>query len=203
MSDVSHTSTESNGQTVGGPAGPAPHVGPALSPDTPSGVGQMPAESSATVNGTAAKLSVTAWLLFGGLVIAAIGIFFPWQSVSYSPNGLGNLVASNNSALLGSARFAVLLVIAVAVWLAWPARSGNEMSDQRLTGLTVVVFLLVADFALAFYGVYHNNSVNAAGSGEDFSAGLGLLVYTAAVSAVVVGTVRVWMHRSGTKEPAS
>jgi hypothetical protein len=85
------------------------------------------------------------------------------------------------------------------VWLAWPARSGSKMSVRRLTGLTVVVCLLVGVFVLGFYGVSTNNRMNA-GSGENFSAGFGLLVYTAEIIAVVVGTVRVWMHRSGTED---
>jgi len=161
----------------------------------------MPAVSLAAFKDTVATLSVTAWLLFGGFVIAAIGIFFPWQTVSFNAAGLGEL-GSNNSALAGGARFAVLLVIAAAVWLAWPARSGSKMSARRLTGLTVVVCLLVAVFVLGFYGVSHNNTINA-GTGESFSAGFGLLVYTAAVIVVVVGTIRVWMHRSGTEELAS
>ena len=190
--------TEAGGQAFGAPLGPPPQAQPAPSPDTQTVVVQMPAVSLATVKDTVAKLSVTAWLLFGGFVIAAIGIFFPWQTVSFNAAGLGEL-GSNNSALAGGARFAVLLVIAAAVWLAWPARSGSKMSVRRLTGLTVVVCLLVGVFVLGFYGVSANNRMNA-GSGENFSAGFGLLVYTAAIIAVVVGTVRVWMHRSGTED---
>ena len=178
-----------------------PHGTPArtrsLSPDTQTVVVQMPHDQYVTVKDTLARLSVTAWLLFGGFVIAAIGIFFPWQTISYNAAGLGEL-GSNNSALAGGARFAVLLLIAAAVWLAWPTRSGSKMSVKRLTGLTVVVCLLVGVFVLGFYGVSDNNRMNA-GSGEDFSAGFGLLVYTAAVIAVVVGIVRVWMHRSRTR----
>jgi hypothetical protein len=193
--------TEAGGQAAGTLAGPPPQALPVPSPDTQTVVVQMPAVSHATVKDAVAKLSVTAWLLFGGFVIAAVGIFFPWQTVSYNAAGLGDL-GSNNSALAGGARFAVLLIIAVAVWLAWPARSGSKMSVKRLTGLAMVVFLLVGVFVLGFYGVSDNNRVNA-GSGEDFSAGFGLLVYTAAVIAVVVGTVRVWMQRSRTEELAS
>ena len=144
--------TEADWQAAGAPEGPPPQARPAPSPDTQTVVVQMPAVSLATVKDTVAKLSVTAWLLFGGFVIAAIGIFFPWQTVSFNAAGLGEL-GSNNSALAGGARFAVLLVIAAAVWLAWPARSGSKMSVRRLTGLTVVVCLLVGVFVLGFYGV--------------------------------------------------
>jgi hypothetical protein len=193
--------TASSRQAASAPAATPRQARPAASPDTQTGVVQMPALSLATLKGTVAKLSVTAWLLFGGFVFAAIGIFFPWQTVSFNAAGLGEL-GSNNTALAGGARFAVLLVIAAAVWLAWPARSGSQMSLKRLTGLTVVVFLMVGVFVLAFYGVSDNNRMNA-GSGEDFSAGFGLLVYTAAVIAVVVGTVRVWMQRSRTEQLAS
>ena len=187
--------TESSGQATGAPAGPTPQAQPAPSRGTQTGVVQIPEAGLATVKDIVARLSVTAWLLFGGFVIAAIGIFFPWQTVSYSAGGLGNL-GSNNSALAGGARFAVLLVIAAAVWLAWPARSGSKMSVKRLIGFTIFVGLLVGVFLLGFSGVSDNNRIDA-GSGESFSAGFGLLLYTAAVIAVVVGTVRVWMHRSG------
>jgi len=193
--------TETRRQTTGAPAGPPRHARPTPSPDTQMGVVQVPAVNLAKLKDTVAKLSVTAWLLFGGFVIAAIGIFFPWQTVSFNAAGLGEL-GSDNSALAGGARFAVLLVIAAAAWLAWPARSGSKMSVKRLTGLTMVVCLLVGVFVLGFYGVSDNNRMNA-GSGEHFSAGFGLLVYTAAVVAVVVGTVRVWMHRSRTEELAA
>ena len=109
--------------------------------------------------------------------------------------GLGEL-GSNNSALAGGARFAVLAVDRRrrVVGVAHPFRN-QDVGRKRLTGLTVVVCLLVGVFVLGFYGVSDNNQRNA-GSGEDFSAGFGLLVYTAAVIAVVVGIVRVWMHRS-------
>jgi hypothetical protein len=157
----------------------------------------MPSVSVTTIKDTLGKLSVTAWLLFGGCVTAAIGIFFPWQTVTLSANelGLGNL-GTENSGLAGGTRFAVLLVIAAAVWLAWPTHSGSAMSVKRLTGLSVIVALLVGAFVLGFYGVSDNNRMNA-GSGESFSAGFGLLVYAAATVAVVVGVVRVWMRRSG------
>ena len=170
----------------------APHVLQA-----PTVVVQMPSVSVATVKDTLGKLSVTAWLLLGGSVVAAIAIFFPWQTITLNADelGLGNL-GTDNSALAGGTRFAVLLVIAAALWLAWPTQSGSAMSVRRLTGLSVVVGLLVGAFVLGFYGVSDNNRINA-GNGMSFSAGFGLLLYTAAVVAIVVGVVRVWMRRSG------
>ena len=158
---------------------------------------QMPSVSVATVKQTLGRLSVTAWLLFGGGVVAAIAIFFPWQTITITANelGLGDL-GTDNSGLAGGTRFAVLLVIAAAVWLAWPTQSGLAMSVRRLTALSVVVGLLVGAFILGYFGVSDNNRINA-GSGDSFSAGFGLLLYTAAVVAIVVGVVRVWMHRSG------
>jgi len=152
---------------------------------------------SATVKDSIGRLSVTAWFLFAGLVIATIGIFFPWQTITLNADGLGNL-GSDNSALAGGARFAVLLLIAAAAWLAWPTRSGSNLSVRRLIGLTIVVGLMIGVFVLGYYGVSDNNRMNA-GSGESFSAGFGLLVYTAAVLSVVVGLVRSWMHRSSTE----
>ena len=162
----------------------------------------------ATAKGITAKFSVAAGLLFGGFVIAAIAMFLPWVTVTAnSPLG-GSLYQVDASPFKGGWIFAVLLVIAGAAWLAWPTVSGVQMSVQRLAGLSAVVCLLIGCFLIGFVdyvsGVAEKQKVTAdsgealtgLGAGVDVSMGFGLLLYTAAVVAIVVGVVRVWINRS-------
>jgi hypothetical protein len=153
----------------------------------------MPSVSVTTITEGLRKLSATARFIFGGLVVAAIGIFFPWQSVS--GGNLGYSLTSSG-ALAGGGRFAILVLVALAMWLSWPTHAGLPMSVKRTIGLSVVVGLMILLDIVAYAGVAHNNHANA-GSGFKFSPGFGLLVYTAAVIAVAIGVVRVWMHRTG------
>jgi hypothetical protein len=156
-----------------------------------------PAVPGASSKGALGRLSVTGWLLVGGSVIGALGVFFPWQTISYSGLGIG--AVSSNDNLAGGGRFFVILALALAAWVAWPARYGASLSVKRLIGLSVVAALLLGVFILGFQGVSDNNRNNA-GSGATFSAGFGLLVYTAAAVAVAIGTIRAWLRRSPKKE---
>jgi hypothetical protein len=189
------------GQAPGIPMGSPPQAWAGPSPD---------AQSLAAPKGIVARLSVQAGLLFGGFVIAAIALFFPWVTVSVdSPLG-GDLYKADASPFTGGWIFAVLVVIAGAAWLAWPILSGSQMSVKRLSGLTAVVCLQIGCLVIGFID-YANGAVEKSKATTDtgeqltglhVSVGLGLLLYTAAVVAIVVGVVRVWIHRSRTEKRA-
>jgi hypothetical protein len=189
------------GPAPGIPMRPLPQTRRAPFPET---------QSLAPANGIATRLSATTGLLFGGFIIAAIAMFFPWVTVSVdSPLG-GSLYKADASPFTGGWIFAIQLVIAAAVWLAWPTLSGSQISVKRLGGLTAVVglqivclFIGLADYA---NGVTEKKATARAGeelTNLHVSVGFGLLWYTAAVVAIVVGVVRVWIHRSNTEKRES
>jgi hypothetical protein len=159
--------------------------------------------------GVRARLS-SAGLLFGGFVIAAIALFLPWATVSVdSPLG-GNLYAVDASPFKGGWNFLILLVIAGGAWLAWPTISGSHMSVKRLSGLTAVVGVQIVCLLIGLVG-YANGVAEkgkaAAATGEELSGlhvsiGFGLVLYAAAVVAITVGAVRVWLGRSRTDNGA-
>jgi Protein of unknown function (DUF2510) len=173
----------------GVPWGPPPQGQPAPYPQTGAVFGDMASQNPPAVKGMVVKLSVTAVLLFGGFIIATIAIFFPWVTVSANFEGIS--LGSYEGGLTGGWRFADLLVIAGAAWLAWPTLSGSQMPVNRLAGLTVVVCLLVGVFAIGFYDVVFSGAPKEV----DVSPGFGLLLYTAAVISSVAGVVRLWIQR--------
>jgi len=129
-------------------------------------------------------------------VIAVIATFFPFATVSISLFGF--TVRAHDVSPDGTTRFIVLLLAAVAVWLAWPMPSESRMSVVRLTGLTVVVLLLAVVMVVAYLDVSENN-----GKGEGIvkvSPAFGLLLYGAAVVVIAAGVVGLWMHRSRTQK---
>lgn len=187
------------GQAAGTPVGPPPPVWPAGSPVTQPVAGQTAADGLATVRGLVAKVSVTAGLLYGGLVFAAIGIFLPWGTATAEV--LGQAFLSHDISVPGWLMFVVVLMIAAAAWLAWPALSGSSVPNNHRIGLTVVVGLLVGVFVI---GVLHfldaapDKGVGGEAAGVDLSVGSGLVLYPVAVIAIAGGVVRLWMHRSKT-----
>ena len=60
---------------------PAPQQWPPPSPQSHTAGADMASEGPATAKDVA-NLSITDWLLFGGLVVAAVGMFFSWVTVS-------------------------------------------------------------------------------------------------------------------------
>jgi hypothetical protein len=160
--------------------------------------------------GIRARFSAAAGLLFGGFVIAAIALFLPWVTVSVdSPLG-GNLYSADASPFKGGWNFLILLVIAGGAWLAWPTVSGSRMSFQRLGGLTAVVGVHIVCLLIGVVG-YGNGVAEkgkaGASTGEELSGlhvsiGFGLVLFAAAVVAITVGVVRVWLRRSSTENRA-
>jgi hypothetical protein len=183
------------GQASGGPVGPSPQATPTGLPD-----------ALAAVKGIGVRFSVTAGLLFGGFVIAAIALFLPWVTVSVnSPLG-GGLYKTDASPFQGGWIFVILLVIGVATWLAWPTISGSKMGIPRLAGLTAtvglqIVFLLIG-FVSYVNGVSEKNKImtnsgeDLAGLAPDVSIQAGMFLYAVAIVAIVAGLVRIWKHRS-------
>jgi hypothetical protein len=152
----------------------------------------MTSDGLAAAKSFAAKLSITGWLLFVGFVLAVIATFFPYAVVS--ADLLGSIEISAN----GSAKFVVFLLAAVAAGLAWPVLSGSPLAVWRLVGLSAVAavlgFLMIKWFSDA--------SSSQAGGEVNVSPGFGLLLYGAAVVAIVVGVVRLWIDRSRTQKQA-
>jgi hypothetical protein len=171
----------------------------------------MASEGLGTVKGFAARPSITAWLLYGGFVIAAIAMFFPWVTVSADIPLAGHL-SDDVSPFKGFWILAVLLVIAGAAWLAWPTVSGSQMSVNRLMGLTAVIGLLTVGLFIGFATYANGVSQRDSELGGrhiaefknlvDVSVGPGLLLYTAAVVAIVVGVVHLWIDRSRVQKQA-
>ncbi|MGH9079388.1 MAG: hypothetical protein ACRDYE_04785 [Acidimicrobiales bacterium] len=140
------------------------------------------------------KLTATAWLLTIGLIVAAIGTLLPWEQDQLSINVLGDQInsgsASRGPSNSGGALFLLLALIAVSIWLSWPALSGRSLSPVRAIGLTVMVAILTF-FAIAKFAAL--GSANE--PGVSYHAGLGLLLYTAAIVLTWVGVIRVWLNR--------
>jgi Protein of unknown function (DUF2510) len=179
---------------AGNPAGLPPPAWPPPSSETRAGVGQVPSVSLATIQANIAK-SATAWLLIGGAVAAVISLFLTWFTVKGS--ALGVDIISKDVSPPAYWKMMVLLMIAGAGWLAWPFFAGTTLSVQRLIGLTVIV-LLLAGLAVTNWYTAASESTSDDDSAVSVSPGFGLLLYFAAVIAIAVGVVRIWMARSNT-----
>jgi hypothetical protein len=153
-----------------------------------------------------ARRLLTAGLLYGGLVIAAIALFLPWVTVSVSGPFGGDLYKADASPFKGGWIFVILLVIAGAAWLAWPTVTGSTMPIKRLAGLTAVVGLQILCLLAGFVD-YANGAdeldktmggtrAQLIGINPDVSIGFGFVLYAVAVVAIAVGLVQIWMHRS-------
>lgn len=175
------------GQGDAVPVGPPPQAWPPPSPQPQGAGGQMAAEGLTAMKGLASKLSVTAWLIYGGLALALIATFLPFATESITV--LGTTVADEVSTN-GLTRFVVLLLVAVAAWSAWPTLSGSPIVVGRLIGLSVVVVLLIGLIALWF-----TNTSKAEGGDISLTPGFGAMLYGAAVIAVAVGVVRLWTRQ--------
>lgn len=171
-------------QGDGVPTEPPPPVWPPPG-SYPQGAGtQSPSEGLAAATGFAAKPTITAWLLFGGFVLAVIATFLPFVTVS------APIAGSVEVSARGDALGPVFVLVAVAAAFAYPVLSQSQLAVWRLIGLSVVVGLL---------GILMIHWFSDASSSDDdgvnVSPASGLLLYGAAVIAMVVAVVRLWMVR--------
>jgi hypothetical protein len=178
---------------------PPPQARPAASPQIEGTGAETASDGRATVKGFAAKPSIAGLPVFGGLVIAVVAIFLPFATVSIQVFGM--TFRAHEASASGTARFVVLLLVAAAVFLAWPTLTGAAVADWRRIGLSVVVVLLIVVAVVAYIDISDNN-----GKAEGLvkvSVAFGLLLYGAAVVVIAVGVVWLWIDRSRTQRQAS
>jgi hypothetical protein len=156
----------------------------------------MASESLTAVKGIAAKLSVTAWLFLGGFILVVMSFFFSWATNRITDYG-DNI--TRHFGVTADGIFILLLMIAVAAWLAWPILSGSAMPVWRLAGLSGVAGLFLLGIFVAIYGGFDLGGSRFGTS----TPGFGVLLYTAGTVAIAAGVVRTWMHRSQTQKRAS
>jgi hypothetical protein len=155
----------------------------------------MASDGAATVKGLVGKMSVPTWVVLAGLVVTVIATFLPFATVSLKL--FGRTLTSHEVAADGTAKVVVIVLAAVAVFLALPALSGSQVPVGRLIGLSVVIGLLGG---LTFVWFNTVSTKNNEGQGfVDVTPGFGLMVYAAAVIVTAVGVVLLWMDRSKTK----
>lgn len=140
----------------------------------------------AAVSTFAARLSLTTGLVYGGLVVATLAIFLPFATVTV----LGMNVA--DASLPWLYRLLALVLIGGSAALVWPALSGVALEPWRRAGVSVLVGLMVVLIVIAFMGVSDGDTEGEGIAGV--SPGFGLMLYVAAVIAIIVGVVRLWMQ---------
>jgi hypothetical protein len=96
-------------------------------------------------------------------------------------------------------KFTLPAPIIAAAWLARPVLAGITMSGRRLIGLSAVVGVVVLRIPL-WFATFRDND---AASATTYSYGFGLLLFSAAVIALAMGVVRVWMYRTKTQRLAA
>lgn len=149
----------------------------------------MASDGLATVKGFAGNMSVNGWIVLGGLVVTVIAMFLPFATVSIKL--FGETLGSHSVPANGAAKFVVIFLVALAVWLALPALTGAQVPVRRLLGLSIEVGLLGALTVVWFLSVSKENDQ---GEGVvDVTPAFGLVVYAAAVIVTAVGVVRLWM----------
>jgi hypothetical protein len=189
-------------QAPGIHTGPPPQVRPAPYPQNQAAGAQMASDGLATVKGLLANLSPTTVLLYGGLAIAVIGIFCPWVSVTF----MGMQGPTTDIGPHTSWKYAALLVIIAAGWLAWPTLTvpGSGLPANRLIGLAGAAGVLGLVVVIGFYAIVSFSSGMSKSLGidvsqiESFTPGWGLYMYAVAVIAFAVGVVRLWMQKPQT-----
>jgi hypothetical protein len=187
------------GQAPGSPPGPPPPAWPAAPPGTRPGGAQGGADIVATVQGIVAKLSIPAWLLYGGLAAAVIGVLCPWVSISV----MGMSTSAGDDGPSVGWKFALLLVIGAAGFLAWPIVSptGSAMLANRLIGLSAAVGVFAVAVAIGFYQVISFSSSDLMKMASGFvtaSPGFGLYFCVLAVIASAGGVVMLWINQTKT-----
>jgi hypothetical protein len=184
------------GQAPGIPHGNIPQPRPAY-PQNQAGGAQTASDSLAAAKVLLANLSLTSGLIYGGLIIAVIGILCPWVTVSV----MGIEEGSRDFGPHISWKYAALLVIAAAGWLAWPTVSRSQLQLNRLIGLTAAVGVLGLVFIIGFYDIvsFSSNISEMTYKIADVDPGWGLWLYAAAVIASAAGVVQLWIHSRKTQ----
>jgi hypothetical protein len=176
---------------------PPPPAGSPSAPwptSAPAGTGSpLSLDGLATIRSMTGRVTLTTGLVFGGLTVATLAVFLPFATITI----LGANFA--DASLPGKYKVIALVLIAAAAAVAWPALSGVPIDARRRTGLSVLAGLMVVFVAVAFYAVSKGNSEG----GEDVGAspGFGLILYVAAVIAIIVGVSRLWRQRTPTSGP--
>lgn len=146
-------------------------------------------------------MSPTSWLLFGGAALAGIGALLPWEEVS-SSFGVGGSASPSS---IGGAAFTLFGLVALVIWVGWPAREGT-LSSGRLLGLGAVAALM-AFFVIAKFNAIGDAQaeLDAAGGGgvglggfevsASVDPGLGLYLWSTGTVIVWVGIHRAWRAR--------
>jgi hypothetical protein len=179
-----------------GPPPPAPAGWPP--PGVAAGAGvPLSSDGLATIRAMAARVSITTGLLFGGLIFATLAVFLPFASISVFGMNVADI------SMPWTYRFVALALIAGSGALAWPALSGVPIEAGRRIGLSVVAGAMVVVVIIAFVAVSKGNSEGSADSMglAGASPGFGLMLYAAAVIAVIAAIVRLWMQRPPTPGP--
>jgi hypothetical protein len=169
---------------------PPPPAWPPPGPQTQGGGAQIASEGLAAAKGFAAKLSITAWLLFGGFVLAIISTFFPYARLTFL--GVDATEVHPN----GPAQIVVFVLVGAAAGLAWPALTGSQVAVWRLIGLSVLVVLLGSLMVVWF------KDAESTGDVAGVSPASGLWMYGLAVIGIAGGVVRLWVQRSRTQNRA-
>lgn len=181
--------------TLPPPMSPPPQASPPGPYAAGAGGGPLSPENLAAIKvALTNKPSGTGVLLYIGLIVTAISVFLAWETITVSTDLLGTQMDLASAARGTSTgfRFVILAAIVVAAWLAWPVLARTSMSMNHLLGLSAIVGLMVLSVPLFFLAFVDNDPESGTTSSYDF----GLYLYTAAVIAVAVGAVRVWIDRS-------
>jgi hypothetical protein len=181
------------GQTTGTPAesvAPPSYSGPPPSPQYPAPTGQTFSTGAAAFTAGIAKLPFGLLLLFGGIIVAQIGLFLPWASA----NDSGLVMRLSQS---GVVTFVLFAALAGSFALAWATFARPRIQRPTLIGLTVVIGLLVIELLYEWFSLSSKARVVTGNDpGVDVSPSVGLLVYTAAIAFLAVRIVMHWRGRS-------
>jgi hypothetical protein len=102
---------------------------PGIPAPPPPGGAQVASPGFTAAKGLAAKLPVTAWLVYGGLVLAVLATFLPFATLTY-------FTVVQDVSVPAAPRSGMFVLAAAAAWLAWPTLSGSPTAINRLVALT-------------------------------------------------------------------
>jgi hypothetical protein len=168
------------------------------------------AASPTTEAGPTKRLSGTAMTLFGGAAVAAVGVMLPWDQVT--SNYAGTVAEQSPNDVGGGAALLLIALAAGAAACAWPIRE-KALTKGRLLGLAAITAVMTF-FSLAKLNAITDAEESMQASQADssdvfaafdtgievhYTAGLGLMLWTAGVVALWVGIVMAYRARSKAK----